>query len=342
MRYSLSVVIPIYNVKQFLPKAVESALAQRIDSFEVILVDDGSTDGCAEICDSYAHLKNVKVIHKKNGGLVSARKAGVTAVEGEYVTFLDGDDWAEDDYYAAMAASPAFGKADIICSAFVRDYGADKPVETVVNRAESGIYEDDACRELKQHALYGGKYFEFGIIPTVWSKLFKREMLDKWMFKIPDQITLGEDVACTMPILFDAAVIAVDNSNAGYHYRCTGSSMSRSFPADRIARIRTMLRYFSEVVSGFHAIPGLEEQFCIYASFLIKHVIKGTAQRFDTSALKEFAQDPLVRACVASSARHAGIPIRYRIMYSLMNKGSFSLTLSYYRAVAFLKDKLAE
>lgn len=99
-RNMISVIVPIYNIQEYLPQCIDSIINQTYTELEIILVDDGSTDSGGSICDEYAlNDSRVKVIHKKNGGLVSARKAGIRAAHGEYITFVDGDDWIERDTY---------------------------------------------------------------------------------------------------------------------------------------------------------------------------------------------------------------------------------------------------
>ena len=94
MKPFLSIIIPVYNVEKYLHQCVDSVLAQNLDSFEIILVDDGSPDNAGKICDEYAEKDaRVKVIHKENGGLSKARNTGIDAAEGEYIIFLDSDDW---------------------------------------------------------------------------------------------------------------------------------------------------------------------------------------------------------------------------------------------------------
>jgi len=94
----ISVIIPIYNVEQYLQKCVDSVLAQTYHNIEIILIDDGSTDHCGEICDEYAQTDDrIVVIHKANAGLSAARNSGFDAATGKYITFLDGDDWLSAD-----------------------------------------------------------------------------------------------------------------------------------------------------------------------------------------------------------------------------------------------------
>ena len=101
----ISVIVPVYNVEQYLPRCVESILAQTYENLEILLVDDGTKDNSGAICDAYARQDaRVKAIHKKNGGLSSARNAGIDAATGEYLSFVDSDDWIEPDMYEKMMA----------------------------------------------------------------------------------------------------------------------------------------------------------------------------------------------------------------------------------------------
>lgn len=110
----LSIIVPVFRVEQFLNKCVDSILNQTYRNLEVILVDDGSTDNCPRICDEYSQADpRVRVIHKKNGGLCSARNAGLDIATGEYVTFVDSDDWIEPDAYAEMIRISLDYRADI-------------------------------------------------------------------------------------------------------------------------------------------------------------------------------------------------------------------------------------
>ena len=96
----LSVIVPIYNVEQYLRECVESILASDYKNLEIILVDDGSSDNCGQICEEYKQKDDrIKVVHKENGGLISARKAGIEVATGYYITFVDGDDKIYPDYY---------------------------------------------------------------------------------------------------------------------------------------------------------------------------------------------------------------------------------------------------
>ena len=106
MNPKISIIVPIYNVEKYLPKCIDSIINQTLENIEIILVNDGSTDSCAEIIESYANKDNrIKVIHKKNGGQSSARNMGLDIAKGEYIGFVDSDDWLHYDMYENMYKS---------------------------------------------------------------------------------------------------------------------------------------------------------------------------------------------------------------------------------------------
>ena len=115
MNYFVSIIIPVYNIEKYIEECVNSVLVQSYKNFEVILVDDGSKDRSSIICDDLANLDNrIKVIHKKNGGLSSARNAGIKASKGDYIAFIDGDDyWDDRDFLKDVVKCLDESKANI-------------------------------------------------------------------------------------------------------------------------------------------------------------------------------------------------------------------------------------
>ena len=113
-RYQISVIVPVYNVEQYLERCVDSILAQTAEGLEIILVDDGSTDSSGALCDAYASRhEQIQVCHKKNGGLTSAWKAGLALASGKYTGFVDSDDWIDPDMYERMYAAAEREQADM-------------------------------------------------------------------------------------------------------------------------------------------------------------------------------------------------------------------------------------
>ena len=119
----ISIVVPIYNVSEYLPECIESILNQTYSDIEVILVNDGSTDGSGAICEAYAKKDSrIKVITQKNCGLTVTRRNGVMSAEGRYIGFVDGDDWIEPDMYECLMDYMYNNDVDIVTSAGYRNY----------------------------------------------------------------------------------------------------------------------------------------------------------------------------------------------------------------------------
>ena len=260
----ISVIVPVYNVEPYLRPCLDSLLSQTFSDMEVISVDDGSTDACGVICDEYAARDaRFRVIHKENGGLVSARKAGLQAARGEYVTYVDGDDSIEPELIAqCMEAIARCAETqtdvDVLLHGYVKDSETEQQVKT--NPMESGLYEGEKLDVLRKQMLsmQGADYFTFGVEPSVWSKVFRREFLVPYQMKVPDEITIGEDVAVTYPLLMDCKNVLIDNDITGYRYRVTPVSMTRSLNPDYFRRISVLYRYLKETLpdsgdAGCHA-----------------------------------------------------------------------------------------
>ena len=129
----ISIIVPIYKVEKYINKCVDSILHQTYDELEIILVDDGSPDNCPAICDEYAKKDSrIQVIHKQNGGLINARKSGLEIAKGEYIGFVDGDDWIEPEMYELFARQIKKYSPDMVISDFYYDSGT-KPANSEQN-----------------------------------------------------------------------------------------------------------------------------------------------------------------------------------------------------------------
>lgn len=220
----ISLIVPVYNVEPYLKRCISSILAQTCRDFELILVDDGSTDGSSELCDLYAGQDGrIQVIHKENGGLVSARKAGIAAAQGEYIGFVDGDDWIEPQMYEHMLDTAMRERADIVLGGSIEDAGVRSIHKT--NRLEPGIYEGQRLRKaLYPYMLCAGDFFCMGVQPYIWNKLMRRELAYSKIMAVDDRIRVGEDVAAVMPMLLKADRVAITD-HCDYHYCIRSSSM---------------------------------------------------------------------------------------------------------------------
>lgn len=220
-----SVIIPIYNVEPFLHKCVDSLLAQAYEDVEIILVDDGSPDNCSAICDTYAQKDSrVKVIHKPNGGLVSARQAGCEVATGEYILNVDGDDWVMPDYFEKISAIAQQYAPDCICFGAIHvrdDYAAEHPLSDHDQQYDKQAICERIFPKLIENIT--GKYYS----PTIWSKAIKRELYTPEQLAVDKRIKIGEDHACTKPILYKCDTLYI-MKECLYCYRLNPLSMTKN------------------------------------------------------------------------------------------------------------------
>jgi glycosyltransferase involved in cell wall biosynthesis len=224
-----SVIVPIFKVEEYLPRCVDSILAQSFPDFELILVDDGSPDRCGELCDAYAERDaRVRVIHKENGGLVSARNAGIFAAEGEYICYVDGDDWVEPEMLSFVAEKlrEAPTPPDMIV------FGAEKVFadrsEPMPNLLPDGYYDRERLeREVFPYLLSDRRS---GFRPAeqlqchTWNKPCRRA-LQREHYVRDERIRMHTDVPMTVEILLDCRCVYIC-SEPLYHYNaCNPSSI---------------------------------------------------------------------------------------------------------------------
>ena len=200
----VSVVVPVYGVEQYLSQCIESIINQTYRDIEIILVDDGSPDNCDIICDEYAKKdKRIKVFHKKNGGLSDARNFGIARASGEYIGFVDADDWIEPKMYELLVNSAIDNKADIVYCGTYLEYSQ----RTVIRRPLGKCFTDNVelCKALIKD--------EIGT--PVWNKLYRKHIFTDIIFANGH---VYEDTAI-MYKLFLKTTILITVSKPLYHYR---------------------------------------------------------------------------------------------------------------------------
>lgn len=177
----ISVIVPIYNVEKYIHKCVDSIINQTYKNLEIILVDDGSPDNCGKICDEYAEKDSrIKVIHKENGGVAEARNTGLDNAKGEWIAFIDSDDWIDNDYYETLQKNIT---DDIDCIIFgYRVVGEEKIDIKTPDRNKIAVCSDNF------EGILG--LVENGFFGLTFTKIIKRDTIDNIRFK---NISLRED-----------------------------------------------------------------------------------------------------------------------------------------------------
>lgn len=267
----VSVIIPVYNAEKYLEDCLNSVTGQTLRDLEIICVNDGSTDNSAQILDAYAEKDSrIRVVHKENGGLVSARKTGIVAATGEYVGYVDSDDWIEPDMYEKLYEKARDYGCDIVASGLFRQF-SDSAVK-VTNTIAPGLYDRDAVRrEIFPRMLYNGIYYQMGVRPNLVNKLFKKELLLNIQMNVPESITNGEDVAVTYPSILHADKICLTDE-VFYHYRQCESSMTKTMGTELdISRIRDLYRYLRDsLCEGEHGSMMLSQLNAYISNILVQ------------------------------------------------------------------------
>ncbi len=227
----LSVIVPIYNVKDYIEKCVESIKSQTYSDIEIILVDDGSTDGCAEICDAMKKSDlRIKVIHKKNDGLMSAWITGVKEASGAFIGFVDSDDFCDEDYFEALMKPILCDNVDIAIGGYCIDYlvkEINKPISS--EYLKYGIYEGERLEKIKKEF-----FKEKGTLYWArWLRVCKKEIILSNLSLLDTRIRKGEDIGIALATLFDANKIAIVNT-VGYHYVQRETSIMNTMSKDEI------------------------------------------------------------------------------------------------------------
>ena len=219
----ISVIVPVYQIDRYIGVCIESLMNQTYRNLEIILVDDGSKDRGAELCDLYAKKDNrIRVVHKENGGLVSARKAGLEISNGEFIGYVDGDDWVEPGFYEDLVNTIIEYDSDIAIAGMSRDLFSVS--SKISSKIPAGNYEGERLNKLKENMMVYGRFSRIGITTYVWNKLYKRSLLLKYQMDVDNAISIGEDAAVTYPYLMACEKISIID-NYDYHYRQREDSM---------------------------------------------------------------------------------------------------------------------
>lgn len=211
----ISIIVPIYNVEQYLPRCVDSILAQTYQNIELILVDDGSLDGCGALCDEYA-VKDarVKVIHKMNAGVTDARITGYECCMGDYVAFVDSDDNISQNYIEHLFGIIKEYHVAISCCQLYNQYGNKLKADI---RSEKGFYDRKRIEKmLKTDFLFDYKQKKPGIFLGLCGKLFEKELL-KDALPVAKGLWMGEDLISFMYMLYKFPSIYISEEPLYYY-----------------------------------------------------------------------------------------------------------------------------
>ena len=316
-----SVIVPIYNVEKYIKKCIDSVLAQTFTDFELILVDDGSPDKCPIICDEYAKSDSrIKVIHKANGGLVSARQAGIKVATGEYVFNLDGDDAMLPSALADANNIILETHADIVSFSYNTCINGEVG-QIVFDLADEGLYTKKEIEQKLYPKLLSDKNMEH-IFYFLWGKAIRRKLVIGHQLNVNPAISLGEDLSCMVPCYLDAETVYMSRKSA-YLYTIRNDSISTDFKTHQITQI-------ADVIIGLRNLDtkkpqDFDAQIARYSCFMCFAILAAAAEGNHFSAIEKIRELVLnsLHKEEIEKAEFENITVKSRIAISLMKKQKY-------------------
>ena len=277
-----SVIIPVYNVEKYLPGCIESVLHQTFSDFELILVDDGSPDRCPQICDQYeAKDARIRVVHKPNGGLASARRAGIKAASGDYILNLDSDDLIEQDTLESACQIIKDTNCDLISFSY-RWVKKGHTVSITNDGLEEGLYSKNEIETYIYPRLLMDKNMNH-ISYYLSGKVVKREFLLPHQLAVSERISLGEDLCCVIPCYLHANSVYIIKKEA-YLYTVREDSLSKEFNTKQIQLIENVIYEITK--NETKKIVDWEQQLCRYSCFMCFAILAAAAEGNHVKSIK--------------------------------------------------------
>lgn len=300
-KHKISLIVPVYNNEKYLKRCVDSLLAQTYGNLEIILVDDGSTDQSGRLCDAYRRQnKMIKVVHKKNGGLVSAWKCGVQESTGEYLCFVDSDDWVDVMMVSEMAKYLTGSKREIISSDYVieRSGGSGREVYQELPPGEYG--RKDLKSQVIPELLGHERRF---VCLSRCMKLISRELITNNCKYSDSAVRMGEDVTIMLPSLIDCERLVILDHKIFYHYFYGDDSMVHQYNPGLYQNIQMLLEIINRVLrekfSGVELIEmekRADQEYLLLLLLVLKNEARGNREGYRKNILEICRKEEVQKA----------------------------------------------
>lgn len=315
----VSIIVPVYNAETNLERCVQSLLMQTYSNVEILLVDDGSKDYSPHICDDFAKQdKRVTVIHKKNGGVSSARNTGLRNAKGKYIQFVDSDDWIASDYTEKLVAGIEKGDSELAIGGMIF---VQNGIQEVRSLKECSIKKKE---EWEKH--FGFLYKEY-YLNSVCNKLFLK---DRIMTFFQEGISLGEDCCFVLSYLKNVSKIQLISDYRYYYQMESPNSLTKQCNMKEFENAKFLYKQAREyAIEIFGKFTGKEEVSYIFLQDLRRLLVQLNSQEFWTKRekivyLKQFAVDTVFLEMRDEISR---LGINQKILFGLLRKKYFRLLL---------------
>lgn len=275
----ISIIVPVYNIENYIEQCVLSICAQTYQNLEIILVDDGSTDRSGVLCDSLAKCdQRIRVMHKENKGLAAARRDGVNYSKGQYIGFVDGDDWIEPDMYEELYRFAMEYDAEMVTSAGYREYLQGTGSALLVDNLPEGVYDmTDSSNLLLNNIFPVGFNKEYFTNGAVWNKLYKKDIILDVVNRVEDNFILFEDNVTNVAAILQASKVYIQHKPF-YHHRERNTSILYSVDEHAYEHLSKAYFYLKEIIdeSAYKEILWKQlDEYIIHHIFYCVHFFMG-------------------------------------------------------------------
>ena len=328
----ISIIVPIYNVENYLDRCMQSLLNQTLKDIEIILIDDGSTDNCPQICDNYAKLDSrIKVIHKKNGGLGYARNSGLEIATGKYIAFLDSDDYVSTNMYELLYEYATKRNNDIIFCGFRKEYKpkkyskiseCDKYIEVAKEKIEPLILDFIASPP------YSSKEYIHDM--SVWHSIYRRDIIEKYKIRfVSERNYVSEDILFQIDVLSHCEQVAFI-PHILYYYCYNKGSLTKKFNISKFSSTKNLFYLLLEKTQYIdNSQLRVMRLFIGYVRFMIRQIVSLPINHDEKSMyIKSILYDDIWHT-IKKRYHTRYLPLHQRIMLLLIYNKSIKYTYIY-------------
>lgn len=342
----VSIIVPIYNVEKYLDRCMESLLNQTLKDIEIIMVDDGSPDRCPQMCDEYARKDSrVKVIHKENAGLGYARNSGLEVATGEYVAFVDSDDFVDTKMYEKLYFKAKEHSLDAIFCGFRKEFSPNRFL-SVSECSEYKEYSGKDMNGLTLDFISAPPYHKEEYIHdmSVWHSVYKRDLIEKHSIRfVSEREYASEDIPFQIDFLKHSTKVGFI-PDVFYHYCYNQGSLTKSFNIEKFEKVKALYRLLSQKEQAYETNALRSKRLFIgYVRAMIRLIVSLNIPK------KEKLENLHVIFCdglwneMRSSYKPSYLPMHQRIMSLLIYKNKPTLAYVYacfmnFRLLTYIKQ----
>ena len=339
MTPKVSVIIPIYNIEKYLKECLDSIAHQTLGNIQVLMIDDGSTDSSASICKEYAaNYEGFEYYYKENGGTATARNVGLKNAKGEYIGFVDSDDYIEPDMFEKMYSAAKKNDSDIV---FCPTRGLDD-----YTKLEVGHYDDKAIKfsilpKILPHVVDSGTFrtVDWGN----WSRIFRTSIINENNIKFYEGSRRCEDFAFSVECTLHAKSYTVIDEGELYHYRPNENSKSRSYTKSMWKSIRALMTYMKEFTKnykGYDFSKAMDMCIFYFSTSVIRNELRNPSKSEIFEKISEVISDTLCIESISNISSY-GMNEEYKSLYEFMKHKDATGLYKYLKRQNFKKKKIA-